>query len=265
MKFDVCMWAKNGGDVLPIVLKRIDAVVPRECVGKKIFVDDSSVDQTVKIARDFGWSVYKNRLGWISGGTQEALRHVDTELFASVEQDVVLTKNFMSLFKHFEDPKTAVACGVYYPTVKYGRIYFKHHIEELGKNGVGFIGVGSNFYRTKVVKESGFVTNRLLMLSFYNRIQELGYKWVTDYSVVSEHIRKSFWEDLSHLERNYLMSDCKDTIIGKKGFWRSLLSVFKSPLYLRTGNPLIPPLEFFTRMKLLQIYLKNRVICGFEQ
>jgi len=64
MLVDVCMWAKNGERFLPIVLKRIDDVIGRD-VNQKIFVDDSSTDRSVEIAKSFGWKVYPNIKGYI--------------------------------------------------------------------------------------------------------------------------------------------------------------------------------------------------------
>ena len=257
MKFDVCMWAKNGEKYLPRVLKRIDEVIPSEVMGEKIFVDDSSTDKSVEIAKDFNWNIYHNEKGWINGGTEVALKHVKTDLFISVEQDVVLTKNFMSLLKHFDDPKTAVACGVYYPTVKYGRMYFIHHINELRKGKVGFIAIGSNMYRTKYIRELGFVKDKIAMLDFYNRVNNSEYKWITDYDVVSDHIRESFWVDLQHFDRIYRTQKSK-SFLDDKSLPRAVGMVMKSVVYLRCGNPIIPVLEAMVRFKFLELYLTTR-------
>lgn len=52
---------KNGEKFLPKVLKRIDEVIPIEFVSERIMVDDHSKDNTEKVAKDFGWMVYRNR------------------------------------------------------------------------------------------------------------------------------------------------------------------------------------------------------------
>jgi hypothetical protein len=161
------------------------------------------------------------------------------------------------LTKHFEDKKVAVSGGVYLPTTKYGRMYFVHHNEELRKKGGGFVGIGSNFYRTKVIKETGFVTDKLLMIGFFENVKSAGYDWVTDYDVVSEHIRESFWEDLRHLERNMVKTSCQ-TLVDRKGFLKSVASIGKSLVYFKKGNPIIPVLEASVRLKLLEAYTKRR-------
>ena len=47
MKVDLCMWTKNGAKTLPIVLERINKVIPKEQVGEKYIVDDRSRDSTI--------------------------------------------------------------------------------------------------------------------------------------------------------------------------------------------------------------------------
>jgi glycosyltransferase involved in cell wall biosynthesis len=79
---------------LPKVLKRIDEVIPKNVVHRKILVDDHSIDKTVSIAKQFGWSVYLNPEGGTPSGVKEALEHVDCDFFVSVEQDVILAKNW---------------------------------------------------------------------------------------------------------------------------------------------------------------------------
>ena len=51
-KVDLVMWTKNSSEFLPVVLRRIEGVIPSEVVGKKIIIDDNSTDNTVKIARN---------------------------------------------------------------------------------------------------------------------------------------------------------------------------------------------------------------------
>lgn len=259
MKYDICMWAKNGEQYLPKVLNRIDQVIPHENVGLKIFVDDSSRDRSVEIAKDHNWNIYLNKKGWINGGTEEALHHVKTSHFISVEQDVYLAKNFMSLADHLNGDNVAVSCGVYLPTTKYGRIYSEHHMQDLRKRNIHFMGIGSNFFNTKYVKHSGFVKDKLAIHDFYDAIKQLGYKWITDYTVVSDHIRTSFKEDLQRLDRFYSITT-SETFLDKKNLRATLRMVRKclSTKYIKTGNPLIPVLEAIVRFKLLQLYLTKR-------
>jgi len=90
MKMDLVMWTKNGEKTLLAVFNRISLVIPSENVGNRIVVDDASVDRTRRIARLFGWQVVDNEGKGISDGANTALKYVETEYFASFEQDVLL-------------------------------------------------------------------------------------------------------------------------------------------------------------------------------
>jgi len=116
MKADLVMWAKNGAAVLPLVLRRAEEVLPREVLGKKIFVDDHSLDESAKIAEKFDWNVYPNEKGGVGCGAKTALRHVESEYFISLEQDILLAKNWYErISKHLESENVAVAQGWRYP------------------------------------------------------------------------------------------------------------------------------------------------------
>ena len=116
-KVDVVMWTKNGAAYLPAVLAQIDEVIPKDHVCHKIMVDDHSTDDTPQIAKRFGWTVYPNPHGGIPSGANEALSHVDQEFFVSIEQDVILAKDWwIKISKHLEDPSVACAQGIRVPS-----------------------------------------------------------------------------------------------------------------------------------------------------
>ena len=60
MKVDLVMWTKNGAKTLPTVFARIGSVNPFVNIGKRIVIDDGSVDATQHIAKSFGWRVVAN-------------------------------------------------------------------------------------------------------------------------------------------------------------------------------------------------------------
>ena len=112
MKADLVMWAKNGASMLPLVLKRADEVLPNEVIAKKIFVDDHSTDESREIAKDFGWEIYPNEKGGIACGINTALKHVECEYFISLEQDLVLAKDwFEKVPKHLKNPRIVSSQG----------------------------------------------------------------------------------------------------------------------------------------------------------
>ena len=92
-KFDLVMWTKNSAKFLPVVLRRIEQVVPKRVIENKIIVDDHSTDNTVEVAEKFGWKVYPNVGNGFFDAVDTALSYVSTELFISFEHDIILAKD----------------------------------------------------------------------------------------------------------------------------------------------------------------------------
>ena len=88
------MWTKNGAETLPLVLLRISEAIPEESVNMKLVVDDQSTDTTRDIAIAAGWKVVSNNGKGISDGANTALRHVESNLFVSFEQDMLLARDW---------------------------------------------------------------------------------------------------------------------------------------------------------------------------
>jgi len=206
-KVDLVMWAKNGASCLPEVLSRIDRVIPHENVCHKILVDDHSTDRTVEIAEDFNWAVYENPAGGISSAANEALRHVDRDFFVSIEQDVILSKDWWGKIPtYMEDPAVACAQGIRVPTRPVLRLLDEWQYGDPGKRR-SLVSMDNNLFRTKVVRLVGgfpkicpVCTDTVLMRKIQS---ETPYKWVIDPDVVSLHLR----EDLKGLvEHQYKLS-----------------------------------------------------------
>jgi glycosyltransferase involved in cell wall biosynthesis len=210
-KVDMVMWTKNGATMLPYVLKRIDEVIPCENVCHKILVDDRSTDQTVEIAKDFNWEAYPNPEGGIPSGANEALKHVDRDYFVSVEQDVILAKNWWDKIPNFMNDETvAVAQGIRIstePTLKkldeytysllnYNKIRDIEHARDFGYS------IDNNIFRTRVIRRvGGFPTicpvcsDTILIKKI---LLEARCKWIIDNEVVSYHIRRSVKDYVQH-------------------------------------------------------------------
>lgn len=255
MKVDLCMWAKDGARYLPHVLRRIDEVIPAPNVNKRIFVDDSSRDATAQIAREFGWKVYENVEGFVSGGAREALKHVESEFFVSVEQDVLLARDWWKKIpKYMYDPKVVVAQGIRMPTHPTLRC-----LAEYGnRRHMGF-SLDNNIFRTGLLRKLGGFPNKCPiyvdaeLLDIINETKY--YKWVVDESVVSYHIRESI---LQTAREGY-----KHTMLAKRerfpgvSFFKVLRSAATSParglcIALKKRHPkvfLVYPFLRFTTLK----------------
>jgi len=197
MQVDLCMWAKNGARYLPIVLKRIDEVIPAQNVNKKIFVDDSSTDATVEIAKNFGWDIYKNVEGYVRGGTKEALRHVESEFFLSIEQDILLARDWWKKIpRHMGDPKCVCAQGIRvisHPIltpieVARSELYRKlrWYPTSTGRS------LDNNLWRTDLLRKlGGFPTTCAMFVDdeLSKKVDLTDYKWTVDETVLSLHLR----------------------------------------------------------------------------
>jgi glycosyltransferase involved in cell wall biosynthesis len=204
-KVDLVMWAKNGESSLPRVLKRIDEVIPYENVNQKILVDDHSTDKTVFIAKDFGWSVYPNPRGGISSGANEVLRHVKSDFFVSIEQDVVLAKDWWEKIPvYMDNPQVAVAQGIRIstePSLKKLEEYVYDRRKSMVSNPERFgVSMDNNIFRAEIIRRLGgfpndcpVCTDTILMKKL---LRETCYKWIIDPSVVSDHIRRSVKENV---------------------------------------------------------------------
>jgi glycosyltransferase involved in cell wall biosynthesis len=108
LKVDLVMWTKNGEKTLPLVLNRVNEVIPSEAINRKILVDDHSVDYTQDIADLFGWNIVFNEGKGISDGANTALKNVETEYFISFEQDLLLSRDWWSKIPpYLENPLVA--------------------------------------------------------------------------------------------------------------------------------------------------------------
>ena len=205
MKVDLIMWAKNGASMLPIVLKRADEVIPRAVVRKKIFVDDHSTDESRKIAKDFNWVVYPNQKGGIASGINTALKNVDSEYFISLEQDLVLAKNwFEKIPKHLENPRIVSAQGWKLPNHPILRKISEFAFEKANSR---MHSIDNNIFKTKPVRDYLGEIPQTLRYSAADpyvrmRLEKQGYQFLTDPSVISLHLRYGGLEE--EMRRFYL-------------------------------------------------------------
>jgi len=270
MKVDLCMWAKNGAKMLPFVLKRIDEVIPKENVSNKIFVDDHSVDKSVEIAKKFDWQVHENKEGFISGGANEALRHVESSFLVSVEQDIVLARNWWKTIpKYMKDPKVAVAQGVRLPTLRTLRCLDEYRQERFKETRFN-LSLDNNIFRTSVIRKlGGFPKQDPLSvdLNLFDSLNKTGYKWIVDSSVVSDHIRESIMQDATHQYKLFMLSK-REQLLDRSNTFELYRMLMTSPL--RALDILVkkrcPEIFFaypFIRLMTLKTFLdskKHRVI-----
>ncbi len=217
-KTDLVMWTKNGASTLTHVLKRINEVIPKECVNNRVIVDDHSSDNTREIAASLGWTAVFNEGTGISDGANTALKYVTTDLFISFEQDLLLAKDWwIKIPPLVEKTNVGVASGMrfadkppgvrklqQYVARKYrGEAYLSSWLRPrqmaaftLGKT------LDNTIYSTKVIRSIGgfpkIKVNAGVDTTLAYRIQQAGYYWIVDYNVQSTHIRKGLSQELKH-------------------------------------------------------------------
>lgn len=204
-KLDLCMWTKNGEATLGQVLRRINEVVPMECVNKRFIVDDHSVDRTRSIARHYGWEIIFNSGGGISDGANTALGHVETEFFCSFEQDVLLAKDWWKkIQKHIGELGVGAVSGM--------RFYPKYNC----------VGVLERYTALKQIVWKQFTLGKTLDNTVWNTaavrgvggfpemtyaghdtilaysLEKAGYRWVVDGLIISVYLRGSFYDACCH-------------------------------------------------------------------
>jgi glycosyltransferase involved in cell wall biosynthesis len=217
---DLVMWTFNGAKTLPVVLGRINKVVPKDKVRMKLVVDDGSTDDSCKIAVQFGWQVVSNNGRGISDGANTALSYVGTDYFASFEQDLLLSPDWyrkVSWFMNqpgvgavsgmrFADRPVAVNKLQKYVARKYrGERVLSPWLKArewsaftLGKS------LDNTMYKTSALKEIGgfpnIKTNVGIDTALAYKLDKAGFLWPVDYELQSVHLRNNLRHELNHQE-----------------------------------------------------------------
>jgi len=196
LKVDLVMWTFNGEKALAKVLARINNVIPKEVVNRKLIIDDGSKDQTIDIARKFGWDVLKNEGKGISDGANTALKHVETEYFCSFEQDVYLSSDWWKKVSPLilNKPGVAAASGLRF--LPENNFCFSIEPYQLTRKDIDFYGgfgktLDNTIWNTAMLKSVGEfpkVTFAGIDTFVLHLFESKGYKWEVNYDVKSLHL-----------------------------------------------------------------------------
>lgn len=216
-KIDLVIWTFNSEKLLPTVLKRINEVVPAECINRKIITDDHSTDRTVEVARELGWEVHNNRGRGLQANKQTALNLVSTPVFASFEHDVLLNRNWWrKTSEAIKDPSVGVVQGIRLSTEPRLRKLDAYEYQRRSDKR----SVDNNLARTDVVRKFGFCES-----TSPGRMSKNGYKWVVLTDVVSDHItRANLPETIQHDLRIHMLSLSAYTLSEKTNCLRLVLT-----------------------------------------
>jgi len=203
LELDLAMWTYNSAKTLEESLSTIEWAIPKENICHKIAVDGGSKDQTFEILKSHGWTVEEAPQKGIPYQANHALGMVDTEFFASFEHDILLSLDW------FETTSKTILADASVGCVQGVRLYrgskTMQAIERWQYDSKLIprweFSIDNDLYRTQAVRNAGGFSNEcmasadgILRRSMFKK----GYKWITDYSLVSGHIRKSFSEQFKH-------------------------------------------------------------------
>jgi hypothetical protein len=233
MKLDIVMWVKNGLPILSHSLKRIEEVIPSECLNNKILIDDWSSDDSAEVGRSFGWSVIKNEGKGVSLAANTALKHVETECFASFEADLLLSDKWFEEVPKMIKGNVVVASGIRLienPS-SMGKLY-EYEIEKRKHGDSGFFygrSIDNTIYRTDIIKSiGGFPVLSTIFgqdVVLATELSRRGYVWKVNYSVRSVHFRNGLTDELRHVHGSGKMADSIDFfILGRTQSYARLLS-----------------------------------------
>ena len=221
MKIDLCMWTKEGAKTLPQVFQRINQAIPPEAVNQKFIVDDHSKDYTKEIAKLYGWEVRLNKGCGISDGANTTLSYIETPIFASFEQDVLLAQNWWrKIWTLTNKPNFAAASGCRFTSQPRSvnlmeQFSHQHH----NQNPLYGRTLDNTLYKTEAIREVGGYPNMKancgIDIVLSHLLEQKGYKWYVDYSLQSIHIKTS--SILSHMKRITWYGTAENEIRNKAG------------------------------------------------
>jgi hypothetical protein len=197
-KVDVVLWVRNPGGLLEWVLRRIEQVIPKEYINQKIVVIDRCYDSTSWWCYKLGWKKVECN-GWgISDAANSALSLVETHYFCSVEQDVILARNWWDhVSKLITKQGVAAVSGVRYLPENHFcyniERYNSQHQPEYGKT------LDNTIWNTEALRSiGGFpkLTNAGLDTYLSEKLRCSGYQWLVDTDVQSLHVHKGLHSEL---------------------------------------------------------------------
>ncbi len=251
IKVDLIMWTYNSEKNLPAVLRRIQEVIPKEYINRKIITDDNSKDKTREIAQKFGWEVHMNSGKGVNDNTKTAVSLVTAPYFCSFEHDIILARDWwQKMSMHMDNPRVAVAQGVRISTNPAFRV-----LDDCGNQRDDFPhhSLDNNIARTEIIKKLGYNE-----VGTPPKLAALGLKWIVDKTVVSDHIRGDMWENIRHDSKMQLIlpASTKDRL---RAFRLLLTSPLRSAqLAFKTKCPILLLLYPMDRFGIFLATLKHK-------
>jgi hypothetical protein len=119
------------------------------------------------------------------------LRHVETPVYASIDSDVLVTREWFDwCVKTIRDDQVAACQGYAKPLGEYGELQLRYIIDKGGKYGKGFCCLGNTMLKTDVVRKIGMPEIPVeedwqLRL----KVEEAGFKWISNINITCSHLK----------------------------------------------------------------------------
>lgn len=237
MKIDLVMWTYNSANSLKKSLPSIEEAIDRENVCHKIAVDGGSSDQSRTILDRYGWTVKAAQRKGIPYQANEALTMVDTPFFAAFEHDIILNPKWFDRTSRIaeSDDRTGAAQGLRLYVGSKTMQAFEAWMYRAKRIPAWSFSIDNTLFRTEAVKRAGGFpiedpasADTILRENLF----KLGYRWLTDSTLISGHYRKNFLEQLKHQAKSFELA---------KYSWSSSPETSSAPrrfISLLGGNPI---------------------------
>jgi glycosyltransferase involved in cell wall biosynthesis len=197
------MWTYNSADALERSLPSIKGAIDEESVCHKIAVDGGSRDETQAILNRFGWTVVNAPKKGIPLQANYALGMVDTEFFAAFEHDIILNPKWFERTSRIvgSDQKIGASQGLRLYAGSKSMQAFEEWMYRTNRIPIWSFSIDNTLFRTEAVRRAGGFpiedpasADTILRRNLFR----FGYRWITDYALLSGHYRKNFSEQLKH-------------------------------------------------------------------
>ena len=202
-KMDLVMWTYNSVKSLNECLASIDNAIPETNICHKIAVDGGSTDGTLSILKRYGWIAHEPDKRGIPYQANYALNLTDTKFFAAFEHDIILNPHwFDSVSKLMLSNETIGAVqGIRLFVGSKTMRAIDEWLYKTQRIPIWTFSIDNTLFRTDAVKSAGGFSDECMASTdaiMRRNMFELGYKWITDHSLISGHYRRDFFEQFRH-------------------------------------------------------------------
>jgi len=201
-------------------------------------IDDHSTDASRLVGEAHGWKVFTNTGNGIADAANQALSMVSTDFFMTIEQDILLARNWFSSMSRsiLADAKVASVQGIRHPTSL--TLYAIYHDMDIETHSID-----NNVFRTELIREIGGFPKKCILCTdswLKLNVEAAGYKWIIKPNVVSGHVRSGVRNELKHKYWQAKTCHCEIRRLSTHGELHNLLYSPASGVRLavRFGSPI---------------------------